>query len=262
MKKTFLILFLLVFLSALMISCNKTENYYRAGKYGKAVETADSLTNPSKFDYLYKAKALVELNRKEEARDSILLYLLMVEPEDEREFATDLFVDLEFSDVLNVLILQPEDGIKQRIALYKSYTALGETDQAIQVVNLLTQDLTFRDFATLITNFPCSYDYNASIFQAWQQNLNDADISDFSNLLVRFSKDADITENAAKILIKTAELAMSDERFASNNLLLSRLYKASGLALEKIHDNYNASIYLTEASRLNPQDPELINDSL
>ena len=260
MKNKLLILILLVFLSLSFVSCNRTENYYRAGKYAKAIETADKITNPGKTDYLYKAKALVELNRQEEARESILLYLLMVEPEDEREFASDLFVDLGFSDVLNILILSPDDGVKQRIAIYKSYTALGDTEHAINTLNLLTKDLSFRDFATLITNFPCSYDYNATIFQAWQQNLNDSDISDFSNLLVQFSKEEDITENAAQILIKTAELAMSDDRFATNNLLLSRLYKASGFALEKIYDTYNANIYLTEASRLNPQDPELMND--
>ena len=262
MKKSIFSICLLFVLLTLFVSCNKVENYYRTGKYELAVQTADSLSKPKKYDYLYKAKSLVELGRKGEAKESILLYLLMVEDTDDRSFATDLFVDLNFSDVLNILILRPEDGIKQRIALYKSFAALGETDQAIAILNLLTQDLTFADFTTLIVNFPCSSDYNATIFQAWQQNLNDSDISLFSELIVRFSKYDNITENASQIIIKTAELAMSDERFRFNNVLLSRLYKASSNALENLHDTYNASIYLEEAKRLNPSDPELNNDSL
>ena len=262
MKKTFFSICLLFVFLSLFVSCNKVENYYRTGKYEQAVEAADSLTKPRKYDYLYKAKALVELGRKEEAKESILLYLMMVEETDDRSFATDLFVDLNFSDVLNILILRPEDGVKQRIALYKSYAALGETDQAISILNLLTQDLTFADFATLIVNFPCSSDYNATIFQAWQQNLNDTDIALFTELIVRFARQENVTENASQILIKTAELAMADERFKYNNVLLSRLYKASAYALENIHDTYNSSIYLEEAKRLNPADPELNNDSL
>ena len=262
MKKSFFTIFLLFVLLTVLVSCNKVENYYRTGKYELAVQTADSLSKPKKYDYLYKAKALVELGRKEDAKESILLYLLMVEDTDERSFATDLFVDLNFSDVLNILILKPEDGVKQRIALYKSYTALGETDQAITILNLLTQDLTFADFTTLIVNFPCSSDYNATIFQAWQQNLNDTEVALFTELLVRFSKYEKSTENASQIVIKTAELAMSDERIKYNNVLLSRLYKASSFALENLHDTYNASIYFEEAKRLNPVDPELNNDSL
>lgn len=262
MKKSVFTICLLFVLLTLLVSCNKVENYYRTGKYELAVETADALTNPKKYDYLYKAKSLVELGRKEDARECILLYLLMVEDTDDRSFATDLFVDLSFSDVLNILILRPEDGIKQRIVLYKSFAALGETEQAINILNLLTQDLTFADFATLITNYPCSSDYNATIFQAWQQNLNDSDLALFTDLIVRFAKLDDITENASQIIIKTAELAMSDERYKYNNMLLSRLYKASAFALENIHDTYNASKYYEEAKRLNPSDPELNNDSL
>ncbi len=249
---------LLVFLLLCGVYCSKAESYFQTGKFEKTVQNVDSKATPTKEDYYYKIKSLAELGRPEEARESVLLYLLMANEKDDRSFATDLFVDLQFSDVLNILILKPEDGLKSRIALYKSYTALGETSKAIETANLLTENLNFRDFCTLIVNFPCSSDYNTNIFKAWQENLLDADILSFTELLQKFAVSDLITEESAKEVINICDAAMKDERFAREPLLMSKLFKISGLALERLHDRHNSSFYYREALILNPQDPELI----
>lgn len=257
MKKTVFCI-LLVFFAFCAVSCRKSESYFSTGKFEKTVQNVDSKATPSKQDYYYKIKSLTELGRPEEARESVLLYLLMAQENDEREFATDLFIDLGFSDVLNILILKPSDGLKAKITLYKSYTALGETSKAIEMANLLTENLTFRDFCTLLVNFPCSADYNIRIFRAWRENLLDADILVFTDLLQKFTVSDIINEDAAKDIINICEHAMKDSRFENEPLLMSKLYKISALALEELHDKYNSSVYFNEALKLNPQDPELI----
>lgn len=249
---------LLVFLLLFNVSCAKTEAYYQTGKFEKTVQNVDSKATPTKQDYYYKIKSLAELGRPQEARESVLLYLLMADENDDRSFVTDLFVDLQFSDVLNILILKPTDGLKSRIALYKSYTALGDTAQAVETANLLTENLNFRDFCTLIVNYPCSSEYNVKIFKAWLENLLDADMLSFTELLQRFVTSEIITEESAKDVINLCDTAMKDERFKNEPLLMSKLYKISGLALEKLHDRRNSSFYYREALILNPQDPELI----
>ncbi len=181
----------------------------------------------------------------------------MAQENDERDFATDLFIDLGFSDVLNILILKPSDGLKARITLYKSYTALGDTAKAIETANLLTENLNFRDFCTLLVNYPCSAEYNVKIFRAWRENLLDADILVFTDLLQKFIKSEIITEEAAKEIINICELTMKDSRFENEMLLKTKLYKIAGFALEKLHDKYNSSVYFHEALILNPQDTEL-----
>lgn len=249
---------LLVFLLICTVSCAKAESYYQTGKFEKTVQNVDSKSTPTKQDYYYKIKSLAELGRPEEARESVLLYLLMAKENDDRSFVTDLFVDLQFSDVLNILILKPSDGLKSRIALYKSYTALGETAKALETANLLTENLNFRDFCTLIVNYPCSSDYNIKIFKAWRENLLDADILSFTDLLQKFATSDFISEESAKEVINICDSATKDERFANEPLLLSKLYKITGLTLEKLHDRRNSSFYYRQALILNPQDAELI----
>ena len=249
---------ILLFLSLLLFtSCNRSQSYYRSGRYEKALEAVEKKESPGKGDYLIKAQSLVKLGRPDEARESILLYLIMTDEDDDREFATDLFVDLNFSDILNILLLKPEDGIKPQIALYKSYTALGETQSALEILELLTKTLNFRDFTTLIVNFPCSADYNALIFQAWQQNMNEDDISAFASLFLEFSNYSGLTEDASKSLISTGEAAINSKLFSQNPILLSRIHKAVGFALASLHDIYNANRYFSEALRLDPTDQEL-----
>lgn len=252
MKKILILIILLLFL---FCSCNKTESYYHTGRYEQVLKSLEDKTVLSKSDYLYKIKALIKLGKKNESKESVLLYLLMATDKDEREFATDLFVDLNFSDTLNVLLLRPDDGLKARITLYKSFVLTEDYESALQMLDYLSEDLSFSEFSTLIVNYPASAEYNLTIFNAWYDNITDFDYDVFSSLLLKFSSSEILNENSAKELVNLSERIIKNG--LNDNLILSRFYQISGNALVILHDSYNSMLYYKESLKYNPDNQEL-----
>ena len=249
---------MIVFCFFLLSSCNKAESYFNTGRYEKVLDTVEHKKILSKTDYLYYAKSLVKLGRKEEARESILLYLLMATETDERDFATDLFVDLNFSDTLNVLLLKPADGTKQQIALYKSYVALEDVNSALAVLDFLSESMSFPDFVSLIVRYTASDNYNLMIFNTWYENIYDSEFEDFSLLLSEFSENENLSEQVLKDLIELTEKVIKNEIPQKDEQIMSSLYYVLGNVLTGLHDNHNASVYYKEALRLNPENEKLI----
>lgn len=256
--KKFCTAVLLVFCLLLITSCNKAERAYNSGKYQQALDILDSKENPGKEDYLLKAKTLNSMGRKEEARESILLYMILADSSDEREFASNLFIDLKFSDVLNVLLLRPTDGIKAQITIYKSYANMGDYDRAKVILSdYLSENLTVAEFITLIVNYPVESDYIVAFLSAWLPNLNTEQKTLYLELLHTFSEYEDLSEESVIEGVDITDKMLMDSFYTSDNIRHSEIYKIRARFLTRIFDVQDAQICYEKAYELNPEDPQL-----
>lgn len=256
--KIFCTAVLLVFCLLLFTSCNKAERAYNSGRYQQALEILDSKQNPGKEDYLLKAKTLNSMGRQEEARESILLYMILADSSDEREFASNLFIDLRFSDVLNVLLLRPSDGIKAQITLYKSYASMEDYDRAKVILSdYLSTNLSVEEFITLIVNYPVEPDYVVAFLTAWLPNLNIEQKALYLELLQTFSEYENLTENSVLEGVDITDKMLLDGYYTSDNARHSAIYKIRARFLTRIFDVQDADLCYRKAYSLNPDDPQL-----
>ncbi|MCR5761556.1 MAG: hypothetical protein K6F82_06150 [Sphaerochaetaceae bacterium] len=256
--KKFCTAVLLVFCLLALSSCNKAERAYSSGKYQEALEILEAKDNPDKEDYLLKAKTLNSMGRKEDARESILLYMILASSSDEREFASNLFIDLKFSDVLNVLLLRPSDGVKAQITIYKSYANMGDYERAKVILSdYLSESLNVSDFITLIVNYPVEPDYVMAFLKAWLPNLNQEQKALYLELLQTFSEYENLTEDSVLEGVDITDKMLLDSFYTSDNVKLSAIYKIRGRFLTRIFDVTDAQACYKKAYELNPEDPEL-----
>ncbi|MCR4676507.1 MAG: hypothetical protein K5634_04685 [Sphaerochaetaceae bacterium] len=256
--KRFCITVLLVFSLSVLVSCNKAESAYNSGKYQQALELVEKIENPGKSDYLLKAKILNAMGRQEDARESILLYMILADDSDEREFAANMFIDLKFSDVLNALLLEPKDGVKAQITIYKAYANMGDYERAKSILaDYLSTALSVSDFITLVVNYPVEPDYVVAFLTAWQANLSDNDRDHYLELMNTFSTYENLTEESIIEAIEITDKMLADEFYSSDNIKLSKVYRIRARLLTGIYDIQDAAICLEEAYRLNPEDEEL-----
>lgn len=243
----------LLFFILLLSSCSNSYSLYKKNNYEQAIALASMEKNPSVKDYFAKAMSYVALGRKEEAKESSLIYLLMSDDNQNRPFIADIFVDLKFSDYLNVLALRPTDGLKAQITLYKSYLNFKQPENAKNIVTYYLQNnLNIADLLTLLVNYPLDVDFIAERFVNWSNSLNNQDLSEFLELLLQFSKLSLINENCAKIMV---QLTSKLDSLTNNDLC--NCYWIIGNALNTLKDPTNAKKYWKAAYNLNPQNTEL-----
>ncbi len=258
MLKRFCTTVLLIFCLLLITSCNQAERAYNSGKYQQALEILENKQNLGKEDYLLKAKILNSMGMQEQARESVLLYMIMADSSDEREFASNLFIDLKFSDVLNVLLLKPSDGIKAQITIYKSYTEMGDYDRAKAILSdYLSTNLSVAEFITLIVNYPVEPDYVVAFLTAWLPNLNLEQKALYLELLNTFSLYANLTEDSVIEGVDITDRMLLDGYYTSENTMHSAIYKIRARFLARIFDIQDAEICYRKAYELNPEDPQL-----
>lgn len=252
MKKNKFFIYLL-FLFLLLSSCSNSYSNYKRGQYDKALAFFSSNKNPNTNDFYAKTMSLYSLDKKEDAKSSSLIYLLMAEESENRRQIAETFIDYKASDYLNIIALKPTDGIKAQIALYKSYLNLNQLQHARSICeNYLANSLYIADFVTLLVNFPFDLTYTANQFSKWSESLKPEDTTEFLELMVKFSK-SEINEECAKILINTS----SKYSNLSSQIDLSNCYWIIGNSLKVLNDTQNAKKYWTAAYKLNKNNEEL-----
>lgn len=206
-----------------------------------------------------KIKCYDNLGRIGESRESVLLYLLMSDETDDRSYAIDLFTDMEFSDILNILVLKESDGIKAQMLKYISYTNIGEYEKAKSlIIDFLASELTIEQFASLIVLHPFDNDYTYSFFDAWYKTISESEKSSFFSLFFYFTRQLN-SENVMKSCLSLLNSFDTDSFFINSDINKAILYKIKGLLCDKLHDTFNSRIYFIESYKLNPKDDEIIN---
>ncbi len=184
--------------------------------------------------------------------------MILADSSDEREFASNLFIDLRFSDVLNVLLLRPSDGIKAQITLYKSYASMGDYDRAKGILSdYLSTNLSVEEFITLIVNYPVEPDYVVAFLTAWLPNLSIEQKALYLDLLQSFSEYENLTEHSVLEGVDITDKMLLDGYYTSENSRHSAIYKIRARFLTRIFDNQDADICYRKAYSLNPEDPQL-----
>lgn len=258
--KTRKILIYLLFFSFLLVSCENAQSSYEKGDYHHVLELLNRKTSLTKDDYLLKIKAYVNLGQYEESKDSVMLYLLMANDSDaERSTVVDLFMDLDFSDVLNILILKDSDGLEAQIRRYISYVNLNDLESAKRILSdYLSSQLSINDFATLLVAYPLESEYVTSFFKAWYKTCTNEEKRLYYSLFFYYTK-TNISEDAARECLELTSAFDNDNFFKDSQINSALLYKCKGYLYEKISDIDNALINFTKSYSLNPEDIEVGN---
>lgn len=250
---------ILLFCFLLLVSCSNAKTYFEEGNYTKTLELLKEKKGLTKDDYLMKIHSYVNLGRTEEARESIMLYLLMTDDTDEREFAVNLYTEMDFPDILNILILKDSDGLKAQILKYISFANLKQYDEAKQLLSdYLASELSIDQFATLLVAHPIDINYTFSFFNAWFNTLAESEKASYFSFFFYFAK-SDITEDVAKLCLDLCNKFDEDSYFRNSNVNKALLYKVKGNLCEKLFDTFNAKNYYLESYHLNPNDVEVID---
>ena len=263
MKKFFIIMILPLFLLLLSACTPDAVKLYEHGKYELVIKVTEEKTNLNASQWLARARSFVALERKEEAQNSILMYLLTTTEQNnsqDRRFAVELFLEGDFTNELTILCLVPDDGIAAQIELYKAYSKINDYRNARQLLDkYLASELTYNQMSTLLINYPVECTYITGIFENWYSNLTNKDKESFINQLYKYSIQEYMTEQSARSVIYLSQCLEDDNFYSKNNLLLSLVYKTRASALEKVHDMANSSAYYRKAYSLNPDDPDIQN---
>lgn len=261
MRRSVLIALPLFVFCLLLCSCTNVQKQYDKGNYKTVIDTVAKKTSPSQNDLLLQTKSYVNLGDENKALESALLYLLAYDGKDEqgRAYAVKVFLDTDTSDRVAVLVLDRNDGIDARIALFKAYSNLGDEENARQILDLLSSEMVFSDYMTLLLENPVSDDYILEVFTAWYANMEETDREPFLSYLARFSSEISITETVAWKFLSLTDVLMADEFYNSDDKRLSAVLKIKGNILESLFDKVNARIYWSQAYNLNPDDEELRN---
>ena len=260
MRKTILVavpLFLLI----LVCSCTDISKLYDKGNYQAVIDNVGKMKSPSQEDLLLQTKAYVNLGEESRALESSLMYLLGYDGKDPqgRSYAVQVFMDTCTSDRIAVLVLDKEDGIEARIKLYKAYCNLGDYENAVQMLNLLSAEMDSEEYITLILDTPISDERILEAFLSWYEKLEESEQDIFLALLCRFSSEVTLSETSAWKFLSLTDVLMSSEYYNSDNRLISTVLKIKGNILDSLFDKVNARIYWTQAYNLNPDDEELAN---
>lgn len=251
-----------LFLLSLVIvstSCTNVQKLYDKGNYQAVVDKVEKMSSPSQSDLLLQARSFINLGEENKALESVLIYLLSYDGKDEqgRAFAVSIFLDTNTSDRIATLVLDPDDGLEAQKTLYRSYVRQGDYENAEKILKILSTEMDFSQYMSLILEAPISDERILDIFTAWYASLEESERDVFLSLLARFSSEIAISENVAKRFLSLTDILMANEYYSSDNLCLSTILKIKGNILESLFDKVNARIYWSQAYRLNPDDEEL-----
>ena len=250
-----------LFLLLLFCSCTNVQRLYDKGNYQAVVDNVARMKSPGQEDLLLQTKAYVKLGEESKALESALLYLLGYDGKDPqgRSYAVQILLDTCTSERIAVLVLDKDDGPEARIALYKAYCNLGDYENAVRIMNILSAEMESEEFIELILDTPISDERILEAFLAWSEELqvNEQDI--FLSLLCRFSSEVTLSEPVAWKFLSLTDVLMGSEYYNSDNRLISTVLKIKGNILDSLFDKVNARIYWTQAYNLNPDDEELGN---
>ena len=250
-----------LFLLLLFCSCTNVQKLYDKGNFQAVVDNVARMKSPGQEDLLLQTKAYVNLGEVSKALESSLMYLLGYDGKDPqgRLYAVQVFLDTCTSDRIAVLVLDKDDGIDARIKLYRAYCNLGDSENAVRMMNILSSDMGSEEYITLILDSPVSDERILDAFLVWYENLKEYEQDVFLSLLCRFSSEVTLSETVAWKFLSLTDIMMGNEYFNSDNRLISTILKIKGNILDSLFDKVNARIYWTQAYNLNPDDEELGN---
>lgn len=214
----------------------------------------------NKNDYYSKALKSLEANNIEEAKNNILLYMSTYDDskQETRDDAVILYTSFDFPASLNINLLKPSDCMEGKITLYKSYAQLGQTQNAIDILESRIHGyLPAREYAMLVVNFPTDSAYTISVLKQWNQIIKDEDKPLFLDLILSCIKNENMSENTARSAIEIAESMLSDSFYKNDNKMFANVYKSIALLLDKLYDTYNSSRYWKMVRMLNPDDEDI-----
>lgn len=253
--KNFWLFTILLFLFFLP-SCTNPKDFYSSAQYQYASDAVDQLRNPTVDDYYIKLKSLLELGKKDEAKESLAIFMLLSEDPVKREEVSHFFIEAGFSDELNVSLLRPDDSLESLITIYKSYINLKDFYNAKLMLNdHIKSKLSDSEFNTLIINYPVDSDYIITMLSIWQTTLTQDDKDTYLLLLSRFSKLEDLTESSCKVCVDITTRLENDEYYNTKPDKMTVLYTLKADILSELHDNYNSNIYRKLAQQM-----ELLNE--
>ena len=261
MRNRNLIIIPLFLFLALICSCTNTERLYEKGNYKAVVDNVSKKKTPSADDLLLQTKAYVNLGEENKALESALLYLLSYEGKDEqgRAYAVQVFLDTNISDRIAVLVLTKDDGPEARKALYRAYSNLGDYENAVQMMGILSAEMNIDQYISLFIDNPISDERILESFMTWYDGIEESELDTFLTLLCRFSSEVSISEPVAWRFLSMTDTLVANEYYSSDNKKLSTVLKIKGNILESLFDRVNARSYWTQAYNLNPDDEELKN---
>ena len=256
-KKSYFLIFLLFIISA-FISCSNSRTYFEKGDYKKVVEILDEKKVLSKEDHLLRIKSLYNLGKTEEAKENIMLYLLMCNNEDERSLPVQLFLDLGYSDTLNILILKTSDGIKAQTTLFKSYFNLNQFDKALNILNeYLASNLSLVQYLDILIEYPCDNSYTTELLYSWCEIITDDELFDYLTLFERFIN-LNLNDDIALKCFNTISM-LENNNSISDTILLAKINEIKGDLCYKLHDLYNGNLYYQRSLKLNPKNNSVLN---
>ncbi len=259
MKRTFLLAVPLVFFALCLSSCTNAQKQFDKGNYKGAINSINKLSEPTSEDLLLKAKAYIALGEPSKAQEALVLYLLMDEGHTapERQFAVDNLLAVNDSASLAILVLDEDDGVEARKALYLANVELKNLDRALQYQIMLIEELGYRAVTELALGSTLDAGFILELFTKWYETIDEGEYSDFLYLLSGFSSARTLSEQVAKDFLALTDVLMTNDYYTGNDIRLSSLLKTKGNILDKLYDKVNARIYWTQAYRLNPSDEEL-----
>lgn len=261
MKRSYLIAVPLFILVLVVCSCTNVQKLYDKGNYKAVIEAIGKMKSPDSEDLLLQTKAYVNLGEEGKALESSLMYLLSYDGKDEqgRSFAVQVFLDTNRSDRIAVLALNKDDGFEARKTLYRAYCNLGDYDNAVQILELLSAEMDRVSYMNLIIENPVSDELILQSFSGWYESIGEESLDVYLTLLNRFSSEVSISESVAWKFLALADILMSNSYYNSDNIRLSAVLKIKGNILESLFDKVNARSYWSQAYNLNPDDEELRN---
>ena len=250
-----------LFLLILLCSCTDIGKLYERGNYQAVIEKVEKMKSPGQEDLLLQTKAYVNLREESKALESSLMYLLGSDGKDPqgRYYAVQVFLDTCTSDRIAVLVLDKDDGLDARIRLYSAYCNLGDYENAVRMMNILSAEMSSQEYIKLILDTPISDERILEAFLVWYEKLEENEQDIFLTLLCRFSSEVTLSETAAWKFLSLTDVLMGSEYYNSDNKLISTVLKIKGNILDSLFDKVNARIYWTQAYNLNPDDEELAN---
>ena len=250
-----------LFLLILVCSCTNIGKLYDKGNYQAVIENVGKMKTPGQENLLLQTKAYVNLGEESRALESALMYLLGYDGKDPqgRSYAVQVFLDTCTSDRIAVLVLDKDDGIDARIKLYRAYCNLGDYENAVRMMNILSSEMDPQEYMKLILDTPVSDERILEAFLSWHDKLKENEQDIFLSLLCRFSSEVTLSETVAWKFLSLTDALMGSEYYNSDNKLISTVLKIKGNILDSLFDKVNARIYWTQAYNLNPDDEELRN---
>ena len=250
-----------LFLFLLVCSCTNVQRLYEKGNYQAVVDNVARKKSPDQNDLLLQTKSYVNLGKESNALESSLMFLLGYDGKDPqaRSYAVQVFMETCTSERLAVLVLDKDDGIEARKRLFRACCNLGDYENAVQIMNLLSEEMDDASFINLILDIPVSDERILEAFYSWYEKITEDEQDEFLSLLCRFSSEVTISENVAWKFLSLTDVLMGNEYYNSDNRLISTVLKIKGNILDSLFDKVNARIYWTQAYNLNPDDEELGN---